>query len=164
MVCIVFAGSMFTAFVTSYTIWPFFSYSMYAYPEKDATSYPSVEIELNGKIFDSYRRMSGEKATNIENAANNYYYLKTNHFTDRFAVKLKEKKNITLPAPLSSIFNYKNLDDAKFALWLKRYIESNTTLRISTIKLNKVEIAYLPKATIIKRKPILIQKFNPSGH
>ena len=43
---IILTGSAVTGFVTSYTVWPFFSYSLYAYPEKNQKSYASFAIEL----------------------------------------------------------------------------------------------------------------------
>jgi len=159
MICFIFLGSMFTAFVTSYTIWPFFSYSMYSYAEKDQPHYTSVELEINGKPFHFYNEFPVSKAACIENAANNYIFLKTHGFSDKFVFKLKEKRNIKLPTFLDPIFVYHELDDQKIALWLKNYIESGSNFKVRSIKLNEISIAFAPRAVINSRKLIFDQRF-----
>ena len=160
MIIIVLMGSLFTAFVTAYTVWPFFSYSLYAYPEKNQKSYQSVEIILDGKPFYFYKVMPVAIAATLENEANSYIFLKENNFTDKFYYKLIEKRNLTLPPFFDRIFKYDNLNDKIFAKWMKDFIEINSDgLPVQSIRLNKIFISYGKKIEIIDRKLVFEKHF-----
>lgn len=155
IVLIVLFGSFITAFVTIYTIWPFFSYGLYSYPTKPQPSYNSVELIINDKPFLFFNEMTPGMAGNVASECYNYIFLKQNNYTDSFIFKLKEKRNITLPPFLDPIFKYPDLNDKKFADWLKRYIEQSVNFKIKTIQLNEISLVFkAEKIELIDKKLI----------
>jgi hypothetical protein len=158
MVMIILSGSLVTCFITLHTIWPFFAYSLYAFPEKDQKEYRSVEIILNGKPFYFYREMSQTVAASLENSANHYIYLRENSFTDPYYKKLSER-NVSLPRFLDPIFKYNSLSDQKFSNWIKDYIELHTNYKITKLKINNIYIEYTPNAKVTKRTAVFERAF-----
>lgn len=158
MILIIAAGSLFTCFVTLSSIWPFFAYSLYAFPEKDQGEYKSVEIILNDKLFYFYKELPQQLAASLENSSNHYIYLKENNLTDPYYFKLQER-GITPPSFLDPIFKNKNLTEDKFIRWMKDYIEFNTNLDVKSLQLNEISIKYSPKAAITDRRIIFSYKF-----
>lgn len=159
MIAIVFIGSLTTAFVTSYTIWPFFSYGLYSFPEKDKPFYQAIEIKINGNAFLFYKELPTGVAANIENETINYIFLKRNSYTDSFYYKIQEKTNFDLPSFLDPIFKYENLTDREFSMWLKRYLEHWTDFEIYKLELNELTLQYTPKVKIIAKEKIFEEDF-----
>lgn len=154
---IIFTGSIFTAFLTI-TIWPFFNYSMYAYPIKDEASHTTTELIINDEVFLFYKHLPYVMATTIENETNFYVNLKENNFEDPFLIKLK-KRGITLPKFTDKLFKYPHLNDRDFSIWLKRYIQNRYDIDIKTITLNKIQISFTPFTTVIRRQNIFTTTF-----
>lgn len=152
------AGSLFTCFVTLNSIWPFFAYSLYAFPEKDKEIYKSVELILNGEVFNFYKELPQPIATCIENSSNQFIFLKENKNTDPFYYKLTDR-GITLSTFLDPVFKHEKLSDVEFTNWLKKYIEHNSSRSIKSIQVNEINIQYLPKAKITARRTILTRSF-----
>lgn len=151
MIIIVLSGSLVTCFVTLQSIWPFFAYSLYAFPEKNEKEYSSVEIIVNKKPFNFYNELPQDVAVCLESSMSNYIYLRKNNFTDIYYSKLTEERNISIPQFLDPIFKYHNLSDEKFSKWVKEYIELHSTHKVKSLKFNEIYISYNPKAEIVKR-------------
>lgn len=158
LIIIISTGSLFTCFVTLNSVWPFFAYSLYAFPEKDKEVYKSVELILNGKIFNFYNELPQPIATCIESSSNHFVFLKENKNTDPFYYKLTDR-GINPPAFLDPVFKHPELSDLEFTTWLKKYIEFNSRQSIKSLKINEVSIQYLPKAKITTRRTILTRSF-----
>ncbi|RZJ66776.1 MAG: hypothetical protein EOO47_25255 [Flavobacterium sp.] len=158
IVLIVIVGSLFTCFVTLNTIWPFFAYSLYAFPEKDKIDYKSVEIVLNGKIFNFYNELPQAIAVCLESSANQYIYLKQNKYTDPFYYKLLDR-GVQLPKFLDPVFKHKNISDSEFTKWMKNYIELHTDYKIKSLKVNEININFYPKAKITGSTNVLATTF-----
>lgn len=158
LILIILSGSLFTCFITLNSVWPFFAYSLYAYPEKDKEVYKSVELILNGTVFNFYKELPQPMATCIENSSNHFIFLKENKNTDPFYYKLTDR-GINPPAFLDPVFKHPELSDLEFTTWLKKYIEFNSDQSIKSIQINEVSIQYLPKAKITARRTILTRSF-----
>lgn len=158
LIIIILTGSLFTCFVTLNTVWPFFAYSLYAFPEKDKKVYKSVELVLNGAVFNFYNELPQPIATCIENSSNQFIFLKENKNIDPFYYKLTDR-GINPPTFLDPVFKPTKLSDLEFTSWLKKYIEYNSNQSIKSLQINEISIQYIPKAKITAKRKILTRFF-----
>lgn len=143
---IFFSGIIGCAILIGQSIPPFYIFAMFSYPfpNSEVRSDSFFRLYINHKEYNTFLLLKG-KGDNLRENVNRYIYLKNNNYKDKYYQKLKNKIGYNIPEVVySKLFSYQNVDE-NFKIWIKNYLETETGIKINSLKLYQVDFKFNSK-------------------
>jgi hypothetical protein len=121
---------------------PFFIYDMYSRPQAKVENATTLNIYINGKIFD-YTQLGEYKEGVLINTIKTYIKAKNSqNILPALAQKVKHINNQTIANYADQYFANDSVAIANFPVWMLHYLEIATKKDINTYQIEESSISY----------------------